>query len=221
MNIEKIQVPANWVCVEIDDSNEFVKLGDEKIKLDTTFEPEKNAQTVGRLVKVCSHLTFNPTSSTTHDYDVDIEVVKGDTVVFHFMTVLAARKHGKTFTQDGKEYVFMPYERLFVALRDGEVLPLNGIILVEPLEEVPSTSLAVPEIAIKNSKTTGIVRYAGMKCRGYAGIHKDFGEDPDVPVGSKILFKTQEAIPLQYEFHSIISKNLYRMHRKDVLAIIN
>ena len=219
MNLDKIQVPNNWVCVRYDNSNEYIKIGESQIMIDTTFEPEKNAQTTGTVIKVCDHLTFNPSSSTSHPYDVDIEVKAGDQVIFHFLTIRQAQKEGKTFIQDGKLYVFMPYDRLFVAINQKGVTPLNGFVIIKPHdEELPKTIFEIPDIAKKISKKIGTVLYAGSKCRGYAEHHlRDLGEDPDVEVGDTVIFNPIDAIPLQYEYQSVLEKGLYRMQRKDIL----
>ncbi|HQW95445.1 MAG TPA: hypothetical protein PLU58_06565 [Saprospiraceae bacterium] len=221
MNIDKIKVPAGWACVRYDNSNEFFKLGGSEFLLDISYEPEKNAQTSGIVVKICDNLIFSQNNSNSHPYDVDIEVKKGDRVIFHFLTILQAKKEGKTFVQDGELYVFMPYERMFVGISGDKVTPLNGYVLVEPVEQtLPDTALIIPDTARGLSKTHGIVKYAGAKCRGYAGHLKHMGEDPDVNVGDMVVFNQVEAIPLQYEHHSILERNLYRMQRKDILAIL-
>ncbi len=224
MDLEKIKVPNNWVCVEYDNSNNYFDLGGEKMLLDTSYEPEKNAQTIGTVIKACDHVSFNPSSQNSYDYDVEVEIQKGDRVIFHFLTILSAIKHGKTFAQDGKLYVFMPYDRIFVAIRNDEIIPVNGFVLVRPDQEelpVPSSlNIVLTDLSKGSSKSSGTVVYAGVKCMGYAGAFKDLGEDPDVFVGQKVLFKKMDAIPLQYEFHSLLKEKLYRMQRKDILAIL-
>lgn len=219
MNIEKIKVPANWLCVRYDNSNEHFDLAGEKMKLDISFEPEKHAQTKGTVIKVCDHLVFNQKNSNSHPFDVDIEIKEGDTVIFHFLTIIQAKKDGKIFIEDGQMYVFMPYERVFCALRGEEVIPVNGYIFVRPDDEpLPKTNLVLPEISKKLSKNTGTVVHAGGKCRGYYGIHMaHLGEDPEVNIGDKVIFSELDAIPLEYEFHAILDRDLYRMQRKDVL----
>lgn len=220
MNIEKIKVPNNWVCIETDNSNEYVKLGGEKIILDISYAPEQHSQTVGKVVKVCDHIHFSKKSHPSHPYDVPVELKEGDTVIFHFLAVRNAKNEGKQMTQDGKTYSFIPYSEIFCALRGDDVFPVNGWILVEPLEkELPKTSIILTDLSKGSSETHGIVKYIGAKVKDY----KDFpnlGEDPDVAVGDKIMFSKLDSIPLQYELHNSLGRLLYRMHRKDVQAIL-
>lgn len=221
--IEKVKLPNNWVCIKVDDSNEWVNLGKEKIKLDVTFEKEKHAQTVGTVVNVCENIFFSQKSVPSHPWDVPIEIQPGDTVVFHYLTLKNAKDDGKIDHVDGVQYAFIPYADIFCAVRGGEILPVNGWVFVEPEKDVPNTFLSVPDIAKKDSEITGTILYAGAKAMAYHGKESQGAwvwEDPDVSVGDKVFFNSTDAIPLQYEFHSITGKKLYRMRRKDILAVL-
>lgn len=225
MDIDKVKVPANWICVEYDNSNRFFKLKDgDELLIDTSYEPERHAQCIGTVMVVCEHLTFNKNSTSSYPFDVDVEVKKGDKVVFHYLSISQAVKEGKTFVQGGKMYAFLPYERLFFAVRGDRVIPVNGYIFVRPdMEKQDLGFLHATELSEKISQTKGVVTHAGSPIRGYAGDMKHLahlGEDPNVAVGDNILFSSVDAVPLQYEMHSVLEKGLYRMQRKDVLAII-
>lgn len=220
MNIEKIKVPNNWICIETDDSNEYVKLGNEKIIIDTSYAPEQHSQTVGKVVKVCDHIFFSSKSHPSHPYDVPVELKEGDTVIIHFLAVRNAKSEGKQMIVDGKKYSFIPYSEVFCALRGDDVFPVNGWILVEPIEkELPKTSIILTELSKGKSETHGYVRYMGAKVKRYKD-HPQLGEDPDVNIGDKVMFSKLDSIPLQYELHNKLGKLLYRMQRKDVQAIL-
>jgi co-chaperonin GroES (HSP10) len=220
MNIEKIKVPNNWICVQSDDSNEYVTIGKEKIKLDISFAPEQHSQTVGKVVKVCDNIHFSKKFHPSHPWDVPVEIQEGDTVIFHFLALKNAKGEGKTFTENGVRYSFIPYSEVFCALRGDEVHPVNGWILVEPFEkELPKTSIILTELSKGKSEERGVVRYAGAKVMGYKD-HPQLGEDPEVNIGDSVVFSKLDSIPLQYELHNKLGKLLYRMQRKDVLAIL-
>lgn len=220
MNIEKLKLPNNWVCVSIDDSNEWINLPNgEKLKLDISYETEKHSQTVGKVVKICDNLFYHKKLIPSHPWKVPMELQEGDIAIFHFLSVSNSKKMGHVMDEDNKRYVFMPYSEIFCAIRDGKVVPVNGWILVEPEEkELPQTTFVIPEMAKGKSETRGTVLYAGAPVEDYKDY--DYGHDPEVNVGDKITFKRLDAIPLQYEFHNLLGKTLYRMQRKDVLAIL-
>lgn len=220
MMIEKIKLPNNWVCVMVDDSNEYINLPNgEKLKLDISYEPEKHSQTTGVVAKVCEHLFYRRKFNPSMPWDVENEVRAGDVAIFHFLTIRNAQKDGKVMYEDGVKYVFIHYSEIYCVVRGGNPMAVNGWILVEPEEkELPKTTFHIPDIAHKDSETRGIVRCAGAKIKDYHDY--DCGEDPDVNVGDRITFRPSDSIPLQYEFHSTLGKKLYRMQRKDVLAIL-
>lgn len=122
--------------------------------------------------------------------------------------------------------VCIPYDKIYVAIRGGEIICINGNILVEPEEEVVNTFLEVPDNAKVKSKQLGRVVHAGKPNRQYRAYVINFGiksgDDPVKP-GDRILFNWNDAIPIQpnAELRGEISRGmLYRMQHKDVHALV-
>lgn len=216
MNIEKLTPTAGWSLVEIDDSNEYLKLSSgHKIYIDTTFEPQRRAQTKGTIVKICNAVFFDKEDRNSHPYKVEVEAKPGDLVVFHFLCVQTALNDGRVFMKDGRKFVFLPYEELFFSLRNGEVIPLNGWIFVEPDVEEIKSSIIDLSFTKKKSVTHGTVRFAGAMVDEYKDVP---WSDHPIDVGERVIFKDIEAIPIQDDVHAVL-KGMYRMHRIDAYVV--
>lgn len=222
MNLETLKLNPNWVLLKIDNSNELIKLKNGvTLFLDTSFEPEKNAQTVGTVVRTAPLFYSRKSRSHSNPWKVPMELKEGDIVIFHFMSAAAAFNEGRCFVENGEKYIIVNYDRLFVAMRSEEVIPLNGIILIEPeTTGVTSSLIYIPEEFQQTSQTTGHVRYAGALVGDYID-YPDMSDQDDIKPGDKVTFSEVNSIPLQYEFHSLLKKKLYRMHRMDLLCKIN
>lgn len=189
--------------------------------LDTRFEEYLNAQTAGEVLDVPERLRFSRDfSRMSLDYDTDMELKVGDVVIYNYLSVSNARKLGHVMDGGG---VLIPYDKIYVAIRDGKVIPINGVILVEPEQEKIRTFLHTPEQAKLNSKQIGRVMYAGSPNRGYRQF-PDIPNDEPVSVGDRILFNWTDAIPIQpnHELRGEVTKEkmLYRMQHKDAIALV-
>ncbi len=214
-------VNTGYTLVQIDDSNEWIKLGNGKLWIDTTFEPEKHSQTKGIVIKNCEADVFSVDTVGDHyshcTYDNEVKV--GDAVIFHFLCVQDAINHGRYFVEDGKKLIFIRYDELYVILRSDKIIPINGWLLVEPKEvALPKTKLHVPDMVKgRRSMTEGIVKYASSQVN-YYDHDKKVGTDPDIQAGDEVRFRDVDAIPIQYELHAELGL-LYRMRRKDCYKV--
>lgn len=219
--MEVKQVNTGWLLVEIDDSNESIKLGDGKIWIDTSFEPEKHAQTKGRVIKNCEADIFSIDTQGDHFSHCTCknEISVGDLVIFHFLCVRDAIMHSRYFTEGKRKFLFIRYDEIYVLLRGNEIIPINGWLLVAPKEEkLPETRLVIPEMVKgRKSVNSGIVKYAGAPAEYYSH-DKKIGVDQDIQVGDEVTFRDVDAIPVQYELHADLGL-LYRMKRTDCWKI--
>ncbi len=210
-----------WVVVQIDDSNEWIKIGEtgHKLWLDVSFEPERMAQTKGTVVVRCEDVSYRSPYK-----GIPVEIMDGDEVVFHYLCVKDAMLNSRSFveTEDGEQfkYVCIPYENLFQAKRDDRIIALNGFVLIEPFEEKATEYEYDPnhedfrEIKKKTrtkSITRGIVKYVGCEVPAYRDYPDMDDEGYDLNPGDVVAFKPEEALPLKFVFDD--NKLLYRSHR--------
>ncbi len=76
-------------------------------------------------------------------YDVDIELIIGYHVMFEYSSRMNAIKEGRLIEDGADQYVFVPYDQLILIFKPstdfndvkvGDVYPLNGFLLIKPLE---------------------------------------------------------------------------------------
>lgn len=214
----------NLVAIKPYPSDE-IRLKDGKVLyLDIRFEEYLNARTAGVVVGVPDRLTFNPTGAVTLQWDTDMELREGDTVIFNYLAVKNAIDMGQAF---GDGVVAMPYDSIYTAIRNDEIICVNGYIIVEPEQERIVTDLFVPDNAVELSKQIGRVLYAGVPNKGYridVLVNGYTSPDNPVKVGDRVMFNWNDAIPIQpnAELRGEIKRGiLYRMQHKDVHAIVD
>lgn len=213
----------NMVAIKPFPSDEIRLSGGQKLYLDIRFEEYLNAQTAGEVVAVPDSLYYNPKSDRSLDWDTDMELQVGDVVIYNYLAVKNARHMKQIIDRD---VVCISYDKIYTVIRNGEVICVNGFILVAPEQEVIETFLEIPDTAWERSKQIGRVLYAGTPNRGYR-IEKILAgtTSPDSPVqaGDRVLFNWNDAIPIQpnAELRGEIKREvIYRMQHKDVHAIV-
>jgi len=220
----------NFVLIKPLPADEIRLSNGKKLYLDTRFEEYKNAPTSGTVVEVPSELKFRK-SGVSMPWLTDMELQVGDTVIFNYLAVRLSGSAG-LILEGGITPV--PYDMIYAAIREGEVICVNGGVIVEPdqdeeLSEVEkileNSGLSLPPSVAKKDKQTGVVRYAGKPNKGYLdSLMNDRPLTPDYQLvpGDKVLFHWSDAIPLQpnQEIRGEIERStLYRMQHKDILAI--
>ena len=77
--------------------------------IDTSFEEEKMAATTGEVITVCEKLFFSlkiekGMADKSVRYKTEVEMMPGDIVYFHYLTVKNARGDGRMFKGDDGEW---------------------------------------------------------------------------------------------------------------------
>ncbi len=232
-SIESVKPMTNKVLVRIESRYiNTIKVGDQEISLDTSFEPEQHTTSKGVVVAVCDKLTHGKDGNKM-PWETDIEIIPGDQVYFSWMAVDRAFGRDAMILQQenqtGEEvYIHVDYTDLTLAVRGGNIIMLNGYCLVEPILEsdLPEclgkmSFLEVTTAAKKRlSPTWGRIVSTGSCNKSYVGgIYHD---DDCVYEGQIIAFVSNSNIPLQYDIHSdlIGNKTLYKIQRRYMLAAI-
>lgn len=222
-----MEVLFNTVMVKFDrDNDEILFESGEKLFISTGWDPLKHAVTSGIVTQVPNKLIFNRNHPNSMQYDVDMEVQVGDRVIFDFKAESSVRKIVEPINGSYP----LRYDDIYVVIRNSEIIPVNGIVLVEACdtteeEDVKNAMkfLELPDTVIKEkSETMGYVRYLGTPCRGFLNAPSELSEvDDHINIGDKVIFHHAYAVELQYSMHQIISKGktLYRMRRKDIFGV--
>lgn len=224
----------NLVLLKPRMENDRIKLnGGGELFVDTSFELEKHANIVADVIEVPDSLFYVPTGHySSMPWDTDMEILPGDVAYCDYLPVVNAIKNqydGKAFFRDGELHLLIKYDGIFMVLRNGLPIMLNGYVLVEPTydeywkarKRIEGAGLEVPQSLeeLKNNTQYGTIRYVGSRPRDY------FGEevaDLDLSVGDKVLFGKHADIPLENELHQTFQKGtrLFRVNRKDIMMVL-
>ena len=217
-----MNVRENYVHIKVDrESDELLLNNGETLYIDPTFDPTKHEPSSGKVLGICDSLFFteDPKNLRSVNFDVDIEVEPGDTVVFNYKMRPLAESYGAVL-DDGT--FFLTYDKLYLAFGENkEIRPLNGQVIVEPIEEEVKTIVELPDHMKRHkSNTKGYIRYIGKPVRKYREWPDFPTDNDDLKVGDLVYFSERDCIPLQYSLHQSVDKGttLYRMLRKDIVA---
>lgn len=159
------------------------------LDLDIYFEPEKYVSTTGEILFTCEKISGQ-------EWDVDVEVKKGDRVYFRYIHQLGQENHILIL---GEKVLCVPYTSLICTT---DLKPLNGFTLVKHLESDRNFKVGKDE-------NYGIVIADGICKRSYQ--HYTFKDKP-IPFG-EVLF--QNARPINH--YMFAKEPISYVHKKDIL----
>lgn len=227
---KKLVILANDVIIKPNGGEDEIILSNgKKIYIDVSYEKEKHAPCVGKVMKVPQRLIYNKKSKDASvEYKVDMELEVGDNAFFHFLTPSKCMKEGRWVeVEDDGIYFVIKYDEIFCAQRgpENDVVMVNGWLLIYPIEEplFVSKLIIVPDHLQKIERPDqGIVAFIGSPVKEYFYQQKIYESHDDVKVGDRIYFEPDSDIPLQYEMHRNFEgkSNFFRMQRKDIFGII-
>jgi co-chaperonin GroES (HSP10) len=242
--VAKIRPLNNHVLVKLNrKSDELILQGGGKIYIDNTFEEEKHVPVTGTVVAYPHKLYYNNKPGIGHSmpWDTDIEIQQGDYVIFYYMAVVNCLGtidkpggNGKYFKdEDGGEYIMITYNNLFVARRDQRIIPLNGYLIVEPIEDeaflrekerFEKAKMILPRNYTRLFAKEGIVRFLGTPLREYRdrdkrGDLRFTDEGMDIHHGQRIMIQKSADLPLEYDTHASLKgrKKFLRVQRRYIL----
>lgn len=228
-----MRILANNVLVKCDVNNEITLSTGDKLFLDTRFEEQLSAPQSGTVVAVPEKLTFTTIKGEPGlECKTDMELQVGDRVIFNFNAQEIAKGQGLVIGSD----ILIRYDMIYVAIRNDQVIVINGGVIVEPIKEMIESTVIIPKIAQgKNSKTIGRVTHASQypvqQLRSQPELNTLSAPMACLPDGSfgslgryvvpgdVVQFSYFNAIPLQHyhELNGTLTKKLlYRMQHQDI-----
>jgi hypothetical protein len=232
MNVK--QTLGNNVVVKLDPANDIIKTASGfELRIDTTYEPEKHIVRVGTVIEAPTRLIYHH-NRPGYPWKTKPELKAGDRVVMYFLAIQnCLSPERKLYTKEGNDiYIFIKYHNIYAAIEEGNVRPINGYVLIEPVEDPEWTRMV--EDAKKNdiqlvdlrkpsnvNVTYGKIAYMGTPNEEYADEYKS-DRFHDEKVGDTVILKRIRDIPVEYEYHAKIDngRKLYRVHRHDILAVV-
>lgn len=148
-------------------------------------------------------------------YEVPIELKVSDFVFYSYNVYAQAAAHGRIFEKGEEMYILIPYDMCFVAIREDEIIPLNGLVLLEPVIKKYEGKLIVEE---EEHATVGTIAHLGTKVKSYLQYSEESDTDDFFQVGDKVLHRKFRNVPLEWSTHRKLNRPFTRLHRKDILA---
>ena len=225
---------GNHVLIKLDPENNSVRLkSGMELFVDTTYEVEKHITITGEVMALPSKLHYCGKPNIGMPWKINMELQIGDKVFMYYLSVANAfrKETFNAIVEEDARYVFIKYQYIFAAMRDGKLFPINGYILVEPSEDPDLLrhkeelkKVKLEWIRLKNFTNTdvnyGIVRYIGNPIVKYVDKYSDSGVQ--IEVGDMVVTRRITDIPLEYELHQKADggKKFWRIQRKSILAIL-
>jgi co-chaperonin GroES (HSP10) len=214
--------------IKLDPENNVVKTpGGLSLYIDTDFEPEKHTVVTGTVEAIPPKLDWKQLPWKT-----EIEVQVGDRVVMYYMAVMncMAKEQRRYIREMGRTYIFLKYSNIYAAIRDGQIIPVNGYILAEPIpdpwhEKFKNDALAkgieLVELETKSNKNVVFAKlvHVGKPIELYRDNYL-CDDHIDVSQGDEVILKKVRDIPIEYEYHTTLNRKLYRIQRHDILAVL-
>lgn len=177
------------------------------------------AVTNGEVVAVPERLIFDPNIECSMKWDTDMELKVGDNVIYHYLVFFNATdpnliNDGKLLKEeDGNFYLYVPYDSIFLAIRDEKIVMLNGWVLAKKVQK--DSTFIVPD-KYKDIKNLFSIHHNGSNNRSHE--HTEY-VDAEVNVGDFVITDKSCDIPLQHKTFSLLNEEYFRIQKKNILAI--
>lgn len=222
------QTMGNHLMIKLDPENNVVKTpGGLTLYIDTEFEPEKHTVVTGTVEALPPRLVWKELPWKTEN-----ELQIGDKVVMYYMAVMnCMAKEQRRYIKEpgtGNVYIFLKYSNIYAAIRNGQIIPINGYILAEPIPDpwyeklkadALSKGIELVDLDLKSNKNVVFARlvHVGKPIELYRDNYLS-DDHIDVVPGDEVILKKVRDIPVEYEYHSKLGRKLFRIQRHDILA---
>jgi len=224
---DQVKMLNNKVLVEIVSKyDDTVKLGNENIKVNISYNPEQFLTTVGIVRGLPAKLTMGH-GPDDMEWKTNMQLQLNDRVVMSYMGVASTMgQTNKTIEVNGKTCIIVHYRNLIMAIRGDQEIMLNGFNLVEPMLEVDVPHIkkhllgVVPDtVAKKYSKQYGRIKLCGEPNSEYV---LETASDTTVKKGDIILYHKAAGIPFYRSSDDLVrGKNVFlKIQSRYMLAVI-
>ncbi len=208
---------SNKVLVKIEERNIEKKTDAGIIMIsatDTDYNPAVHSDRYGVVHSVPPNLRFDRTPFST-TWETEIELKVGDEVWFDYMN---SENCVVLDCDDGNDYKLLEYENIYVAKRDGNILPLNGYCLFSDVK-IKAESKFDPTDGDVDPRY-GTVSHIAIRNKSYQT--SIFNDDMDVEVGDKVLFGHRAQRYYIEEERYMSMGAMYRpIQRRNVAAVMD
>ena len=169
------------------------------------------------------HLWYDKEDTRSMSWRTENEIQNGDIAVYYYND--DAWNDGRFYTEGNDVYFFIKYESIYFVIREGKIIPVNGYVLVEPID-APQSFLT--DYIKEKSKTYGHVRHIGTPLketritRYYDDVPILNGTDfscRDLQEGDFVFYPSWCVKPIMYDAQNFVG-TLYAQHRFGMWCVI-
>ena len=157
------------------------------------------------------------------EYLTDINLEVGDKVFFHYLQIDIAINQRRIIEEDGKFFIFIKHDSLFMSIRNEEIVMHNGWMLLEPVDKAVDkdsvVNTKIPKNRQKHDPLKGRIAFLGDPVKEYWWGNNETDEGINVNKGDTVIFLPHSDIPLEYDMHQSLKEKYYRVQRKELLSI--
>ncbi len=219
---ETFQPLNNYVVIEPDRRYSDMVIGQLRLDMDTTYEPNKHSLIRGQVVALPDSLIYDKESYLSMPWKTENELQVGDTVYYHYLSFTNAvdKNDPRRVFRGSRMYIFVKYDRIYAAIRENRVMPINGHALIEPIGRQKKLGLSIPSRFKQHSTEIGKVKYLAKPNKGYKLDKEDIPDDENVKEGDIVVMDKVCDIPLEYPMHASIDggDKLFRVERRLLMA---
>lgn len=207
----RLKPMSNHVFVEVE-FNDSIKIGGQKMFLETDFNPQDHVPVTGIVKKMPDKLYYTrDDKSESLQWETEIEVRLGDRIFFEYFASLMALagmidpaqeyKDPKYIIHNGKVYIFLKYDAIFFTKRNDDIIPVNGFLLCEPIKKHTKTySIYLPDdIRNKESNKYAKIFKAGSSNKEY--LEEKYMDAKEAKAGDVVLFDKFANQKVEYPLH--------------------
>ena len=179
---------------------------------DSEWDKSGHLNRRGEVIRLPSKLWFAREFGFGIQWGTEMEVEEGDIVYFGIMSVYDA----PAIIDDGVVYLLIQYHDLLFSLRGNKVIPLNGYVLIEKVDEKVKQSSLILDFNKKQDKKRGIVRYIGKPNSYYdSGMCDSIGFD----VGDEVDLMMINFTFLEDKRYRTFEKNIGYVQRRWIRSV--
>jgi len=216
--VKNIRAGINKVVVRLNELNDSIELKSGlKLFLETKYEPANHVQIIGTVVGLPSRLYFNEKDlQRTMPHETTMDLKPNDTVYIDYFAVIqaladkydiaAAYPDPKWFEINGSLHVVVDYHNIYFALRNNQIIPLNGYCIARDIIVEEKADIDLPEYTKhhKSGKWAEII-IPGKPCTAF--VDKQYKDKGEINSGDIVLFGSWSNERVEYSLHQTLFKS--------------
>jgi hypothetical protein len=234
-SIEDIKLVEHNNMLLVERIHDTSKYENSKLEVVKDWSAGEHAERYFKVIKAPKTVFFDPRYPNSNSYATEMEVKEGDEIIINLSESL------NTFVYSFKDKVYhtIKYDSIVCALRDGDIILVNGYVLIEPIKKSRKVIEHEIEYIVPNE---GKIAHIGTRNsqykRNYVGattklkpIEKQVVDwhDRDLYVGDEVVLDSTLAIngteqgatiwPLESSAHRKLDKHYFVCQRPQIVFI--